>query len=134
MWAMDPKEKTEVQIAESEVAVAENPPTSELADAAVYAIATLEDLLLMTTAAEPPVGVALHIQAASWHNSLPAISAANTTFEDILLGLLQKHGYATAPYGTEAWRSRPLYIMAFEAGSLRYLANQTSAPLTQVLG
>ncbi|GIM00795.1 hypothetical protein Vretimale_5719 [Volvox reticuliferus] len=99
-------------------------------------VATLEDLLQMATATEPAVGVAVHIQAASWHNIILGVQlkAQNATFEDLLLHLLQRYGYAMDPYGSEAWRRRPSYVMAFEAGSLRYLSQRTSSPLTQVIG
>lgn len=66
------------------------------------------------------VGVALHIQAAAWHNAHPVLqpllAAAGTTFEGTLLQLLTKYGFATGPYGSAAWRKRPTYIMAFEVG------------------
>ncbi|GLC64398.1 hypothetical protein PLESTF_000157100 [Pleodorina starrii] len=104
-----------------------------------HRVASLEDLLRMATvstaAVDPAVGVALHIQSASWHNAaLPQLAAANSSFEDVLLRLLQRYGYAAGPYGSEAWRRRPSYIMAFEASSLKNLARLTSSPLTQVLG
>ncbi|KAG2450795.1 hypothetical protein HYH02_004632 [Chlamydomonas schloesseri] len=110
----------------------------ELASPA-YEVATLEELIWMSMASRgPAVGVALHIQAAAWHNAHPVLqprlAAASTTFEDILLQLLNKYGYAAGPYGSEAWRQRPTYIMAFEAKSLQYLAQRTNAPLTLVLG
>ncbi len=44
---------------------------------------------------------------------LPAVKAANTTFQDIVLKLLQKYGY-TGPYGSPAWRKRPVFIQSFE--------------------
>ncbi|EFJ49305.1 hypothetical protein VOLCADRAFT_90098 [Volvox carteri f. nagariensis] len=119
-------------VEESDIVYTVTPPP----DSEDLRVASLEDLLQMATAVEPAVGVAVHIQAASWHNTVlePQLRARNTTFEDELLRLLQQYGYATGPYGSEAWRRRPSYLMAFEAGSLKYLAQRTSSPLTQVLG
>eukprot|EP00198_Chlamydomonas_reinhardtii_P002241 XP_001691577.1 glycerophosphoryl diester phosphodiesterase family protein [Chlamydomonas reinhardtii] len=104
-----------------------------------FEVASLEELIWMAVASRgTAVGVALHIQAAAWHNAHPVLqpllAAAGTTFEGTLLQLLTKYGFATGPYGSAAWRKRPTYIMAFEATSLQYLAQRTSAPLTQVLG
>ncbi|KAG2498637.1 hypothetical protein HYH03_003384 [Edaphochlamys debaryana] len=110
---------------------------SRAADASVAEddrVATLAELLQLASAAEPAMGVALHLQSCAWHNQLPAVRQANTSFEDILLSAMQSYGYARGPYGSEEWRQRPTFMMAFEAGSLKYLAQRTDAPLTQVLG
>ncbi|GIL44742.1 hypothetical protein Vafri_2237 [Volvox africanus] len=133
-WASRSRKATTA--AENEAAGGAESVGDEVHAPADLRVATLEDLLQMATATKPAVGVAVHIQAASWHNSALAVQlkSQNDTFEDLLLRLLQRYGYAKDPYGSEAWRRRPSYVMAFEAGSLRYLSQRTCSPLTQVIG
>ncbi|GLI65000.1 hypothetical protein VaNZ11_008426, partial [Volvox africanus] len=133
-WVLKSREATPVS--ENEAAWGAKSLDDEVHTPADLRVASLEDLLQMATVTEPAVGVAVHIQAASWHNSALAVQlkSQNDTFEDLLLRLLQRYGYAKDPYGSEAWRRRPSYIMAFEVGSLRYLSQRTCSPLTQVIG
>lgn len=70
----------------------------------------------------------------SWHNQLPGMQAAHTTLEALMVAVLHAKGYAaSAPYGSTAWQSRPIFIQSFEVTSLRRFAALTLAPLALLL-
>lgn len=70
----------------------------------------------------------------SWHNQLPGMQAAHTTLEALMVAVLHAKGYAaSAPYGSPAWQSRPIFIQSFEVTSLRRFAALTLAPLALLL-
>ncbi|GLC38973.1 hypothetical protein PLESTM_000801600, partial [Pleodorina starrii] len=101
----------------------------------MFRVATLADYLQVATSAGRPVGIYPETKHPSWTNSLPAVRAANTSLEDILLAALAEAGFgAGAPLGSEAWRRRPVFLQSFEAGSLRYLAAASCAPTVLLLG
>jgi glycerophosphoryl diester phosphodiesterase len=82
----------------------------------------------------------LHTTAAetkhpAWHNSLPALKAANTTIEQLVADALKAKGYASsAPYNSSAWRARPLILQSFEINSLRRLSDlMPGVPLAYLL-
>lgn len=70
----------------------------------------------------------------SWHNQLPGMQAAHTTLEALMVAVLHAKGYASsAPYGSTAWQSRPIFIQSFEVTSLRRFAAITPVPLALLL-
>ncbi|GFR41047.1 hypothetical protein Agub_g1481, partial [Astrephomene gubernaculifera] len=100
-----------------------------------FRVATLADFLDVAKSAPRPVGIYPETKHPSWTNSLPALRAAATRLEDILLAALHEAGFgAGGPYGSEAWRQRPVFVQSFEASSLRYMAQRTCAPMVLLLG
>lgn len=70
----------------------------------------------------------------TWHNQLPAMRAAHTTLEELMVQVLHSKGYATsAPYGSSAWHAQPIFIQSFEVTSLRRFAAMTPVPLALLL-
>jgi glycerophosphoryl diester phosphodiesterase len=62
------------------------------------------------------------------------LTAARTTIEELMVKALHSKGYATStPYGSAAWRARPVLIQSFESTSLRRFAALTPAPLALLL-
>lgn len=87
----------------------------------------------MITAA---VGVCLpaEVKHPTWHNKLPALQAANTTIEALMVRVLHSKGYKTsAPFGSDEWRMRPVFIQNFEVTSLQRLSAMTPVPLALLL-
>jgi glycerophosphoryl diester phosphodiesterase len=62
------------------------------------------------------------------------MTAARTSIEELMVKTLHSKGYATsAPYGSTAWRARPVLIQSFESTSLRRFAALTPVPLALLL-
>ncbi|PNH12368.1 Glycerophosphoryl diester phosphodiesterase, partial [Tetrabaena socialis] len=95
-------------------------------------IATLADYLAVAKKANR-TGIYPETKHPGWTNALPAVRAANTSVEDILLAALQRAGF-DAPLGSPRWMQRPVFIQSFEASSLRYMAARTCAPMVLLLG
>ncbi|KAG2442547.1 hypothetical protein HXX76_002633 [Chlamydomonas incerta] len=98
-----------------------------------YAVATLADYLQVARSANRSVGIYPETKHPSWTNALPAVRAANTTLEDILLAALAAAGFDSA-LGSPGWRQRPVFLQSFEAASLRYMASRSCAPGILLLG
>ncbi|KAG2448316.1 hypothetical protein HYH02_006900 [Chlamydomonas schloesseri] len=98
-----------------------------------YAVATLADYLHIARSANRSVGIYPETKHPTWTNALPAVRAANTTLEDILLGALAAAGFDSA-LGSPGWRQRPVFLQSFEAASLRYMARRSCAPGILLLG
>ena len=50
----------------------------------------------------------------TWHNSLPAVVAAGSSIEDVLLEALRQANF-TSPLGSSGWLQRPVFVQSFEA-------------------
>jgi hypothetical protein len=57
---------------------------------------------------------------------------ALTSYEDVLLEMLQRHGYVHAMH-SPGWGVRPVLVMSFEVEWTRRMAARTCVPLVQVL-
>lgn len=57
---------------------------------------------------------------------------ADASYEDVLLDVLERHGYVHELYSA-GWGLRPVLVLAFEFGWLKRLAARTRVPLVQVL-
>ncbi len=79
------------------------------------------------------VGIYPEVKHPTWHNALPAVRAAGTTIEVLLLSVLSARGY-TASFNTTAWRARPALIQCFEPSSLRLMSQHSQLPLVLLLG
>lgn len=76
----------------------------------------------------------LQVKNPSYHNALPALQAANTSIEALLLAALQQQGYG-GRLGSTPWLAAPVFIQCFEVGTLRALSKVRSTPrLGQGLG
>jgi glycerophosphoryl diester phosphodiesterase len=71
----------------------------------------------------------------AWHNALPALKAANTTIEKLVVDVLNVKGYAaSAPFNSTAWRARPIFLQSFEINSLKRFSKLTPVSLVYLLG
>ena len=90
----------------------------------MYQIPTLEEHIQVAKSAGRTVGIYPELKNPKWVNSLDIIRQANTTFEDLLLGILNKHGYRE--------RDAPCYIQSFSEDSIRALSTKTQLPLVML--
>jgi len=89
-----------------------------------YQIPTLEEHIQVAKSAGRPVGIYPELKNPKWVNSLDILRQANTTFEDLLLGILSKHGYRE--------RDAPCYVQSFSEDSIRSLSTKTQLPLVML--
>ena len=92
----------------------------------IYPMVSLNQLITMIQNASRPVGIHLETKDPIWVNSLDTVQSANTTFEDIVLDVLEGHGY-TEP-------TDPVFLQSFSEESLQYLRPRTSLPILKLLG
>jgi len=90
----------------------------------MYQIPTLEEHIQVAKSAGRPVGIYPELKNPEWVNSLDILGQANTTFEDLLIGILNKHGYRE--------RDAPCYIQSFSEDSIRALSTKTQLPLVML--
>lgn len=69
----------------------------------------------------------------SWHNIQLALLGSTLTFEEIVLGVLQQHGYGGGP-GSPQWARRPAFLQSFEESSLARLGARSDLPLVMLVG
>ncbi|WIA39867.1 hypothetical protein OEZ86_013312 [Tetradesmus obliquus] len=99
-----------------------------------FNIPTFAEYLDIALQANRPVGVYPETKHPTWHNSLPALKAAGTTFEKLVVEVLKAKGYtASAPFNSTAWRARPIFLQSFEVNSLRRLSELTPVPTVYLL-
>ena len=91
----------------------------------VFGIATLDEYIQVAQNASRSVGIYPETKEPKWINSLKIIKDANTTFEDLLVQSLRKHGY------TE--KGDPCFIQSFSLDSLKYMKSTTPLPLVQLV-
>ncbi|XP_078349890.1 uncharacterized protein LOC144634733 [Oculina patagonica] len=87
----------------------------------MYTIPTLEEYIQVAKSADRTVGIYPEIKNPEWVNSLDILRNANTTFEDLLVGVLHKNGYRE--------KDAPCFVQSFSEASIRALATKTKLPL-----
>ena len=87
----------------------------------LYQIASLEEFIAVAEGADRRVGLHIETKDPGWVNSLDIITEANTTFEDLLLDVLNSHGY------TES--TDPVFLQSFLQPSVEYLSERTDLPI-----
>ena len=87
----------------------------------LFQIPTLEEYIQVAKSAGRPVGIYPELKTPEWFNSLEILKNASTTFEDLIVNVLNKHGY------TEVDSS--CYLQSFSKESLKRLSNKTKLPL-----
>ena len=90
----------------------------------MYQIPTLEEYIQVAKSAGRTIGIYPEIKNPEWVNSLEILRKANTTFEDLLVGILHKHGYHE--------KDAPCYVQSFSEDSIRALAKKTKLPLVML--
>jgi glycerophosphoryl diester phosphodiesterase len=100
-----------------------------------HSIPTFQQFLDTALSADRAIGIYPEVKHPTWHNQLPHMAAAGVTIEQLMLHQLHAFGYAaSAPVGSAAWRSRPVFIQSFEPSSLKRLAASTNIPLVLLMG
>ena len=91
----------------------------------MYTIPTLEEYIQVAKSAGRTVGIYPEIKSPEWVNSLDILRNANTTFEDLLVGVLHKNRYRE--------KDAPCFVQSFSETSIRALATKTKLPLVMLI-
>ena len=91
----------------------------------LYEISTFEEYIKVAKDAGRPVGIYPETKQPTWVNEMENMKNANTTFEKLLVGILQRHGYSK--------RSDPCFLQSFTQQSLDDLRALTDLPLVFLL-
>ncbi|KAJ7389777.1 hypothetical protein OS493_029199 [Desmophyllum pertusum] len=91
----------------------------------MYTIPTLEEFIQVAKSAGRPVGIYPEVKNPEWVNSLDILRKANTTIEDLIVGVLHKNGYRE--------KDSPCYVQSFSEGSIRSLATKTKLRLVMLI-
>lgn len=92
----------------------------------LFQIPTLEEYIIVATSAGRPVGIYPELKTPEWFNSLDILKNANTTFEDLIVKVLNKHGYTKV--------DSSCYLQSFSKESLKRLSTKTKVPLIMLYG
>ena len=90
----------------------------------IYQIPTLEEYIQVAKSAKRNIGIYPELKNPEWINSLDILKKAKTTFEDLLLSVLHKHGYRE--------KDALCYIQSFSEDSLWSLSTKTKLPLVML--
>ena len=91
----------------------------------MYQIPTLEEYIQVAKSANRPIGIYNELKTPTWVNSLDILQKANTTFEDLVVGVLHRNGYR---------KKRELcYVQVFSEDSIRALSTKTKLPLIMLM-
>ncbi|KAK2149429.1 hypothetical protein LSH36_453g02021 [Paralvinella palmiformis] len=90
----------------------------------LYPMVGLDQLIQMIRNASRPIGLHLETKDPNWVNSLDMVTSANTTFEDVVLTVLDRHGYTDG--------RDPVFLQSFNADSLKYFRSRTDLPIIQL--
>ncbi|CAH1777367.1 unnamed protein product [Owenia fusiformis] len=85
-----------------------------------YPMATLTELIDLVKAEDRTVAIHAETKNPEWVNSLDLVKNANTTFEDIVVEVLEARGYDS--------EYSPFFLQSFSEESLRALAQRTTVP------
>lgn len=90
-----------------------------------FKIPTVREYLELLSNAPRVVGAVPETKHPSFFDSLNLKCMNGSTFTDLLADILSDYGY-DAPYGTPAWRQRPVLVQSFEVQSIRLCESQSS--------
>lgn len=93
-----------------------------------YEVPTLDEFISVALAVPWPIGIYPETKHPTWHNSLPALRAANATIESLLAAALERRGYG-GRRGSARWCRRPIFIQSFEISSLAAMRRLIEAPM-----
>ena len=89
-----------------------------------FQIPTLEEYIQVAKSADRPIGIYPEVKNPEWVNALDILRKANTTFEDLLVAVLDKNGYSEA--------DSLCYVQSFSKDSIRALSKKTKLPLVML--
>ena len=91
-----------------------------------FQIPTLEEYIQVTKSADRRIGIYPEIKDPEWVNSLDILRKANTTFEDLVVGVLHRNGYRR--------KTARCFVQTFSEDSIRALATKTKLRLIMLMG